>query len=100
LFTGQFTDVLNLSHVSPFVFTQQLLPLLKKTAEEPNSDVRIVNVKTHFFLTFKPGILMLNRQVSSDAHFFVPKDTHFRELGDLNRKYTNSLYPALQRYSQ
>lgn len=33
------------SHFSPFVFTQTLLPLLKQTAKEPESDVRIVNVR-------------------------------------------------------
>jgi len=32
------------SHVSPFVFTNRLLPLLKETAEQPGADVRIVNV--------------------------------------------------------
>ena len=34
----------SISHISPFVFTQHLLPLLKKTAQEPGADVRIVNV--------------------------------------------------------
>jgi hypothetical protein len=32
------------SHISPFLFTKTLLPLMKKTALEPGSDVRIVNV--------------------------------------------------------
>lgn len=34
------------SHFSPFVFTQTLLPLLIKTSKEPESDVRIVSVRT------------------------------------------------------
>lgn len=32
------------SHISPFVFTQTLLPLLKQTAQQPGADVRIINV--------------------------------------------------------
>ena len=32
------------SHISPFLFTKALLPVMKKTALEPGSDVRIVNV--------------------------------------------------------
>ena len=32
------------SHISPFLFTKTLLPLMKKAASEPGSDVRIVNV--------------------------------------------------------
>jgi len=32
------------SHISPYLFTKTLLPVLKKTALEPGSDVRIVNV--------------------------------------------------------
>ena len=30
--------------MSPFLFTKTLLPVMKKTALEPGSDVRIVNV--------------------------------------------------------
>jgi hypothetical protein len=32
------------SHVSPFLFTRTLLPVMNKTSSEPGSDVRIVNV--------------------------------------------------------
>ncbi|KAL0958395.1 hypothetical protein HGRIS_000536 [Hohenbuehelia grisea] len=32
------------NYISPFVFTQTLLPLLKETATRPESDVRIINV--------------------------------------------------------
>ncbi|KZS87517.1 NAD-P-binding protein [Sistotremastrum niveocremeum HHB9708] len=35
------------NHISPFVFTNELLPLMKKTAQEPGSDVRIVNVSSY-----------------------------------------------------
>jgi hypothetical protein len=32
------------SHISPFLFTKTLLPVMEKTALVPGSDVRIVNV--------------------------------------------------------
>lgn len=32
------------SYLSPFAFTQTLLPLLIATAKQPGSDVRVVNV--------------------------------------------------------
>ena len=41
------------NHMGHFLFTQRLLPLLQKTAAEPGSDVRIVNV-------------------TSDGHKFAP----------------------------
>jgi hypothetical protein len=33
------------SHISPFLFTKTLLPVLENTALQPGSDVRIVNVR-------------------------------------------------------
>lgn len=53
----------NPSYLSPFAFTQTLLPLLIETAKQPGSDVRIVNVcqpvvsnvrKPHCFFSFLP----------------------------------------------
>jgi hypothetical protein len=44
-------DIILLSHISPFVFTQTLLPLLKRTASELNSDVRIINVSVDILST-------------------------------------------------
>ena len=38
------------SYFSPFVFTNTLLPLLKKTANEGGADVRIVNVSAFFLI--------------------------------------------------
>ncbi|KAG8997605.1 hypothetical protein FRB94_003310 [Tulasnella sp. JGI-2019a] len=34
------------NHLGPFIFTNTLLPLLKKTAAEPGSDVRVVTVSS------------------------------------------------------
>jgi hypothetical protein len=46
------------SHISPFVFTTTLLPLMIKTAEEKDSDVRIVNVSlSHFGISVLSGDL-------------------------------------------
>jgi hypothetical protein len=46
------------SHISPFLFTKTLLPVMKKTALEPGSDVRIVNVCAVYM---GDGILQLTR---------------------------------------
>lgn len=47
-FTSQSTQLTGyISYISPFVFTQTLLPLLTSAAREPDSDVRIVNVSAH-----------------------------------------------------
>ncbi|KZP18129.1 NAD-P-binding protein [Athelia psychrophila] len=42
--TFAITDRQFRSHLSPFIFTNTLLPLMKATAKLPDSDVRIVNV--------------------------------------------------------
>lgn len=34
------------NHVGHFLFTKLLLPTLQKTAAEPNSDVRIINLSS------------------------------------------------------
>ena len=33
------------SVISPFVFTRELMPVLNRTAAEPNSDVRVIVVR-------------------------------------------------------
>ncbi|KAI0319834.1 NAD-P-binding protein [Amylostereum chailletii] len=39
-----FSDSMVINHISPFLFTNTLLPLMRRTASQPGSDVRIVNV--------------------------------------------------------
>ncbi|KAL6306000.1 NAD-P-binding protein [Sparassis latifolia] len=72
-------DVMAINHVSPFVFTNTLLPLLYRTAKEPNSDVRIVNV-------------------ASDGIMFLKRGVRFRNLGDFNDEHAHDLSPGLSRY--
>lgn len=65
--------------MSPFVFTTTLLPLLKKTAQLPDSDVRVV-------------------VVASGAHSFVSK-VQFKSKADLNGPSTSNSYASqLKRY--
>ncbi|KAG8938187.1 hypothetical protein FRC04_009313 [Tulasnella sp. 424] len=44
------------NYLGPFILTQELMPVLKRTAEEPNSDVRIVFVTSmiHLHVSGKP----------------------------------------------
>ncbi|OCH93974.1 NAD-P-binding protein [Obba rivulosa] len=71
-------DVMTVNHFSHFVFTRTLLPLLKTTAAQPGSDVRIV-------------------AVSSGAHSMVSK-MRFRDLDDINKEYTDAMLPKMARY--
>ncbi|KAF7366116.1 NAD-binding protein [Mycena venus] len=45
-------DIMVINHISHFVLTEALLPLMKRTATEPGADVRIVGVtsKAHAFV--------------------------------------------------
>ncbi|KAI0073653.1 NAD-P-binding protein [Panus rudis PR-1116 ss-1] len=75
-------DIMVVNHLSPFVFTMTLLPLLKSTAQEPGSDVRIVNI-------------------ASDAvRFFKPGEIHFRNREDFNDEHAKAFAPSLQRYAR
>ncbi|EJC97974.1 NAD-binding protein [Fomitiporia mediterranea MF3/22] len=72
--------LMNVNYFSTLIFTETLLPLLKKTAEQPGSDVRIVNV-------------------SSDGHKFLPNDLHFKSKDDFNVNYGNSFLQSWKRSS-
>ncbi|KII91198.1 hypothetical protein PLICRDRAFT_696304 [Plicaturopsis crispa FD-325 SS-3] len=73
-------DSMVTNHFSPFVFTNTLLPLLKKTAETQDADVRIVIV-------------------ASGAPSYVPKSTRFRNVDDYNCSYEDYwLWPSFRRY--
>ncbi|KAJ7612418.1 NAD(P)-binding protein [Mycena rosella] len=43
------------NYIGPYVFTRSLLDLLVKTAQEPDSDVRIVNVSSHMHRMTAPA---------------------------------------------
>ncbi|KAK7694262.1 hypothetical protein QCA50_001442 [Cerrena zonata] len=71
-----------INHLSPFVFTNTLSPLLEKTAREPGSDVRVISV-------------------SSYTHSMV-SDAKFDSLEEFNKSYegTGFLPPAkMKRYA-
>ncbi|KAF9812432.1 hypothetical protein IEO21_06235 [Rhodonia placenta] len=68
------------SHISPFVFTMSLLPLLEETAKHSQSDVRVVNV-------------------SSDGIMFLKRGIRFRNLDDFNDEHNGEFAPDLARYS-
>ncbi|CCM06670.1 uncharacterized protein FIBRA_08955 [Fibroporia radiculosa] len=72
-------DLMMVNYLSPFVFIRTLLPILKATAQEPSSDVRIVNM-------------------ASDGHNHAPK-TRFRNVDDLNVEFKDSWLPKFNRYT-
>ncbi|KAI0372109.1 NAD-P-binding protein [Pilatotrama ljubarskyi] len=68
------------NHVSPFIFTKTLLPLLTQTAKEPGSDVRIVMVS------------------SETIGYLKGRELHFRDINDLNEKFGNGIMAEFNRY--
>ena len=86
----------NFSYLSPFAFTQTLLPLLVATAKQPGSDVRIVNVCQLSVLTaYEPDPHL---QVSSRAHTFLSSGVQLCTIDDLNREYKDYMWPEMTRY--
>ncbi|KAK7056071.1 NAD-binding protein [Favolaschia claudopus] len=71
-------DIMVTNHISHVILTNGLLPLLKQTAAEPRSDVRII-------------------ALSSAAHSFVDPDS-FATRESLNKDYGNSMKGALNTY--
>ncbi|KAF8837408.1 hypothetical protein BDN67DRAFT_973061 [Paxillus ammoniavirescens] len=65
--------------ISPFVLTRELLPVLKQTAAEPGSDVRVV-------------------VVSSAGHALVSGKPRFRNIDDINNEYSSAFVPSFARY--
>ncbi|KAL4063801.1 hypothetical protein J3A83DRAFT_4192406 [Scleroderma citrinum] len=65
--------------ISPFVLTRELLPVLKKTASQSNSDVRVV-------------------MVSSEGHRVLSDLPRFRTIEDLNDECKHSWVPTFIRY--
>ncbi|KAG6905533.1 hypothetical protein DXG01_002193 [Tephrocybe rancida] len=74
------TTLTTVNYISPFVFTQTLLPLLSETAKGIDSDVRIINL-------------------TSIAHKIVPSSVSFSKIEDFNVKYSMNLLPGFQRYA-
>ncbi|KAG8927033.1 hypothetical protein FRC00_002360 [Tulasnella sp. 408] len=74
-----FSKIMSANHLGSFVLTQELMPVLKRTAEEPNSDVRIV-------------------VVSSKAHIRVSGRPDFRNLEGWNALKDDGLVESGARY--
>jgi len=72
-------DVQIVNYFSPVVFTDGLLPLMKKTAAQPGADVRIVNVST-------------------GAHYIVTP-VSFKTKEDFNFQYKGQFLERLKRYA-
>ncbi|KAI0790325.1 NAD-P-binding protein [Abortiporus biennis] len=73
-------DIMMINHIGHFVLTMTLLPLLKETAKEPGSDVRVVTV-------------------SSNAINMLSKGVRFRNRDDFNNELAKSVFPGMARYA-
>ncbi|KAG8938127.1 hypothetical protein FRC04_009465 [Tulasnella sp. 424] len=75
-----FNKIMSTNHLGSFVLTQELMPVLKRTAEEPNSDVRIV-------------------VVASKMHIRVPEKPDFRNLEGWNARKGDGVVDSGARYA-
>ncbi|KAI0730003.1 NAD-P-binding protein [Fomitopsis betulina] len=80
LTTDGIQEIVVVNYFSPYVFLRTLLPLLKRTAQQPNSDVRIV-------------------MLTSEGHRMPPKDCHFRSIDDFNREFKGESLASSRRYN-
>ncbi|KAJ7717468.1 NAD(P)-binding protein [Mycena metata] len=60
------TNVMVINHVSPFILTDTVLPLMKRTATEVNSDVRIVNLSSSMHAQVKPTTFAGKESLAKD----------------------------------
>ncbi|KAJ7734103.1 hypothetical protein B0H16DRAFT_1467733 [Mycena metata] len=61
-----FLNIVATSYVGPFILTDTLLPLLKRTAAEPGSDVRIVNLTSPLHANVKPTTFATKEALNKD----------------------------------
>lgn len=73
-----------------------LLPLMKKTAGESDSDVRIVNVRSSWIAVSK--LLSNVPKVSSLAHRGVPANPRYDSLETLNNDFSHTAKPETNLY--
>ncbi|KAH9931958.1 NAD-P-binding protein [Fomitopsis serialis] len=73
-------DITVVNYLSPIVFVKTLLPIMKQTSEDLNSDVRIV-------------------MVTSEGHRGVPKGLHFRSIDDFNEEFKGKSFASNRRYN-
>ncbi|KAG8985289.1 hypothetical protein FRB90_004833, partial [Tulasnella sp. 427] len=71
-----FNKIMSTNHLGSFVLTQELMPVLKRTALEPNSDVRVVVVSSNMH-SRTPGALDLRNLEGWNAY----KGDGIRESG-------------------
>jgi NAD(P)-dependent dehydrogenase (short-subunit alcohol dehydrogenase family) len=76
------------NYMGPTLFTKLLLPLLQKTAEEPNSDVRIINLSSELF-----------KQAPSQGIIFTDLSTPMTKINSVARygqsKLANYFYSKI-----
>ncbi|KAI0640561.1 NAD-P-binding protein [Trametes meyenii] len=73
-------DIVMVNYLGTVVLTRALLPLLKRTAQQPEADVRII-------------------AINSNANNHCAKDVRFRNLDDFNRDFENTAFPQYNRYA-
>jgi len=60
------TNVMVINHVSPFILTDTVLPLMKRTAADTTSDVRIINLSSSMHAQVKPTTFAGKESLAKD----------------------------------
>ncbi|CAD0105867.1 unnamed protein product [Aureobasidium uvarum] len=85
------------NYMGPTLFTQLLLPLLQKTAEQPNSDVRIINLSSELFKQApSQGIMFADLKSSMQKTGSVTKYGQSKLANSLFTKVCAERYPAIK----
>jgi len=91
-----FISLTHASHLAHFLLTINLLPVLNRTAEEHDSDVRVINVYAPSLHNPLPASSLTNHtyKVSSSAHtVLIPSTMRFDKPSDFTYHGTSSSPP-------
>lgn len=89
------------NYMGPALFTRLLLPILRRTAERPGSDVRVVNLSSELFKQAPPEGLMLAKdktdlsEISSLARYGQSKLADYYHTNRLARQFPEILFVAI-----
>ncbi|KAH7390742.1 hypothetical protein DE146DRAFT_662548 [Phaeosphaeria sp. MPI-PUGE-AT-0046c] len=89
------------NHMGPALFTRLLLPLLEKTAQLPNSDVRVVQLGSDGYQFAPPGGILFSRlktemeDVSGRARYAQSKLANLYFIKALAKRYPKMICVAL-----
>ncbi|THY88099.1 NAD(P)-binding protein [Aureobasidium pullulans] len=97
LTTEGYEDQFGSNYMGPTLFTKLLSPLLRKTAEEPNNDVRIINLSSELFKQGpKDGILFAKLKSPMADQGSIPRYGQSKLANYYFSKVAAEKYPTIK----